>query len=180
MGESLIAKENPMNGEPEMTYTFRNLMQYFLERQRLVVLAMLDISPTLLTMDGAEIPPIDLVPYIELFEERQAHIQSPSELYRGIWKEDWEYRIHGIGCKLTHMRTREPIEWDSPNSKAFRFDWFWQHLIWRNEYESDDPYVARCSSWLKDVSEQHTHKMLSEKGTIELQTGGLCLLNPKG
>ena len=160
----------------EIVYAFQNLIVYFLERQRLVMLAMLDVSPVLLTMDGADILSIDLTPYIELFQEKHAHIQDPMDMYQGIWKRDWKYRLHGIGCKLTHIHTNEPLEWDAPNSHAFRFDWFWEHLMWRMEFEAQDPYVMKCSAYLRGFSKTEVKTILMESGVLIKRRDGLCLL----
>ncbi len=48
---------------------------------------------------------------------------------RGSWGE-WSYYIHGRGCRLVHARTREPIEWDSPDLQTFDPSWFAHWLEW--------------------------------------------------
>ncbi len=166
---------HPIN-HTHIIHTFQNLIVYFLERQRLVVLAILDIRPKLLLMEDADVPPIDLAPYIARVEEQEGKTQSPEALYQGFWKHDWAYRLHGIGCQLTHRTTREPLEWDAPNAKAFRFEWFWKHLLWRSQYESDDPFVAQSLTWITEKSSNQTEKLLVEKGIITQKFNGLSLL----
>lgn len=156
--------------------TFRNLIVYFLERQQLVVLAMLEVSPVLLEMENANIPSIELTPYIEVFKERQANIRDPEKFFRGIWKHDWEYRLHGIGCRLTHISTKEPLEWDAPNSETFRFDWFWEHLLWRIKNEQEDPYVKASIEWLNSFSEAEIYNLLKENMLLRTGVDGISIL----
>ena len=163
--------------QPDAIHTLRNLIAYFIERQRLVVLAMVELAPAFLTVDNPNRLPIDLAPYLDAFDARRAAMTDPDELHQGIWKHDWRYLIHGIGCKLTHIHTGEPVEWDAPDPLAFRFDWFWQHLAWRIDHEAGDPYVARCAPWWSPSRPQQVKAMLSEHGAIITQRDGTCVLS---
>lgn len=160
----------------EISYIFKNLISYFLERQRLVALALLDVAPILLQTEADNKLSIDLDPYIELFQDKQAKNQFPQEMYQGIWKETWKYRVHGIGCKLHNRRTNEPLEWDASNLLAFRFDWFWQHLVWRSGYEPQDPFVQQAQKWLVSLTEVEVKQVLLGQDIIQIQQDGLCLL----
>ena len=126
---------------------FQNLIAYYIQRQQLVVLAMLDLHPTALKMGGDTILGIDLDPYLEMYGAKQEFMKDTTLLSKGIWKQTWKYRIHGIGCQLTHWYTGEPIEWDAPDPNAFRFEWFYYHLEWRIEHEADDIYVGLYHNW---------------------------------
>jgi hypothetical protein len=67
----------------------RNLIAYFVERQRLVVLAMLDVHPFALKVGGSCVFNIDLAPYMTAYHDRES--TATSSLQRGIWKGQWEY-----------------------------------------------------------------------------------------
>jgi hypothetical protein len=50
----------------------------------------------------------------------------------GYWGEnnEWRYYLHGVGCRLIHTITGEPVDWDA--SDPYRFDpyWFVEWLSW--------------------------------------------------
>lgn len=120
-----------------------NLMAHFVLRQQLVVLAMLDLHPGALRQGQEHILGVELKPYLEAYRERRSKL-SPGESFQiGVWKNDWEHFVHGIGCKLTHIHTREPIEWDGPDPQAFDLHWFSHHLAWRTENERGEPFVQK-------------------------------------
>jgi hypothetical protein len=148
---------------------FQNLIVYYLERQKLVVLAMIDVQPLVLTMKGADIPAIDLQPYIDRVRHKDA---DGTRLYFGVWKNDWKYRLHGIGCELIHIQTKEPLEWDAPNSEKFRFEWFWEHLLWRSRYETDDPFVSKIIIWMKDKTWSDVFDILTNEKLIDTDIDG--------
>jgi hypothetical protein len=128
----------------ELADVLHNLIAYFVERQRLVGLALLELRPRFVSFGGQDrFSGIDIAPYLEAYYERESKLQKGKSSQTGIWKEDWEHWIHGLGCRLTNLRTREPIEWDAPDLKEFSPDWFENHLEWRLRKESNDPFVKR-------------------------------------
>lgn len=152
-----------------------NLIAYFIQRQRLVTLAMLDLHPLALRGGSDRILDVGVEPYIQAYRERQEELENVVSLQEGIWKSEWRYRVHGVGCKLVNIRTNEPIEWDAPNPDAFRFEWFWNHLLWRQKYESQDPYVR---AYLKeDVSEDFDleDKLVSDQLLVQQENGTYLL-----
>lgn len=59
----------------------------------------------------------------------------------GHWGQDneWEYVLHGIGCRLTHTITGECIDWDAPNLYRFDPNWFvGQWLAWFLQKNAED------------------------------------------
>ena len=54
---------------------------------------------------------------------------------RGIWRDDenneWQYFLHGGGCRLTNMKTGEPIDWDCPDLNSYDKYKFLHHLEWQ-------------------------------------------------
>lgn len=127
---------------------------YFVERQQLVVQAMLDMkldinaigkfgalgwAPSASSESGQK--PLDRFDK-ELANEHEREIYDIlkcSEEIRvprkGVWKDksghEWNYILHGGGCLLINPETQEPIDWDCPNPKAFDAFFFTAHLDWR-------------------------------------------------
>ncbi|MGB1286696.1 MAG: DUF6896 domain-containing protein [Aggregatilineales bacterium] len=99
------------------------LVTDFVDRQYIVVMAMLELRPDIMT-------PSRLTP-----EQRFAYRSDKSG--RGLWGEndEWAYRLHGIGCHLTHTVTDEIIGWDAGSSKQFDPSWFVDHLFWRLSHD---------------------------------------------
>src|SRR5690606_25287156 len=65
----------------------------------------------------------------------------------GRWRGEWDYRVNGMGILLTHTTTREPIEWDAPDTQRFDRFWFLNFVEWHLSHSADDEavYVVRNS-----------------------------------
>ncbi len=76
-----------------------------------------------------------IVPF-EVIREYRSHLvdsstrRSTNKAYlkatqMGFWGEsnEWEYMLHGGGCHVTNVATREVIGWDASNLR--RFDPYW-------------------------------------------------------
>lgn len=127
---------------------------YFVERQQLVVQAMLDMK-----LDINAIGKFGALGWassastgngqkpLERFEREPAN-EHEREIYdilkrseeirvprKGVWKDKsgqaWNYILHGGGCLLENPETQEPIDWDCPNPRAFDDFFFTRHLDWR-------------------------------------------------
>jgi len=108
------------------------IVRYFLERQKLVARAMLDIHPGPLRMAGRHILGIQIEPYYQRWLERiDTDENFHSNWQSGIWLDEWKHWAHGYGCRITNLKTGEPIEWDAPDLLAFDQYWFWNHVEWR-------------------------------------------------
>ena len=173
----------------EFLETVRNLVAYYVLRQQLVVLAMLDLN----TINLSKVGELNIVPYLKPFRERRrkrweamSNTPNAEEVPESlIWKGDWKHGVHGAGCLLVNLRTGEPIEWDGPDPNEFRIDWFMNNLIWRLKNESEDPYIKACNDWL---SSQQTNVdtvkkaifRLIEKGVLNLrQSSYSCVMVKK-
>ena len=177
----------PIGFTPDFLETICNLIHYFVLRQQLVVLAMVQHNPGVLsyTVD------LDLTPYRHAQRERflkrkQAIEEQKPRVYRPlpVWKHDWQCFAHGHGCRLTHLRTGERIEWDASDQSAFTIYWFLNHLEWRLKNELDDPYVYRCAEWLNANSADIEVVEKAINCLIELEilnVGGshVCRFNPE-
>lgn len=54
----------------------------------------------------------------------------------GKWQE-WEYYLHGRGCRLVHLETSERLEWDIGPLCRFDKSWFLRHLEWQASHQPD-------------------------------------------
>jgi uncharacterized protein DUF6896 len=133
----------------------RQAIVYYIERQQLVVQAMLDLKLdiNLIGKFGAlawsydesssenSLSQIDSL-LQHTFDEHQREILYARKYAiegkvsrKGVWKDrtgqEWSYQLHGGGCLLQNMLTQEPLDWDCPNPKAFDIFFFSRHLGWR-------------------------------------------------
>lgn len=69
--------------------------------------------------------------------------------YSAIWKKDWNYQVHGMGCKLTHILTGEPLEWDVDKMYSFDKYWFINWLQWRLLDGKEDETVAQMKEYVE-------------------------------
>jgi hypothetical protein len=92
-----------------------SLVKRFVERQQLVF----DIIK-------------ELRPYLVNTGTRRPDRVSLRKTTSGYWGIDheWEYFMHGGGCKLTHTVTHEVIEWDAPDLQRFDPYWFTNWVSW--------------------------------------------------
>jgi hypothetical protein len=99
------------------------LVEVFVERQELVFKAMKQLRPDIVARHENTYAPEMLA---QLTLEYRRHPQS------GYWGEsqEWEYFLHGGGCRLTHRTTGEVIEWDIGSLKRFDKSWFVNWLMW--------------------------------------------------
>ena len=58
----------------------------------------------------------------------------------GAWEQDdeWDYFLHGAGCKVTHKISGEVIQWDARALNHFDVRWFVEWLVWRIKNQPDD------------------------------------------
>src|SRR5690242_15998807 len=65
-------------------------------------------------------------PYWVGLSDRRSNKEYISATGHGHWGQDneWDYYLHGVGCKLTHKITGEVINWDASNLKHFDPYWF--------------------------------------------------------
>jgi len=154
-GKSLMTQDPITEDIQEI---MRNLVAYFVLRQQLVVLAVIELWPRSF-YQAIQVENIDIRPYqqdffakFQEYREKEDKKQEDSPQI-GIWKNDWRHFAHGIGCRLTHIQTGERLEWDAPNPKVFDQYWFINHLEWRLKNELYDPYVRQFSEWISNYSD---------------------------
>jgi hypothetical protein len=119
-----------------------NLIKRFVERQSVVLEAMRDLRPdTIMRLERRGSPKV----WAEL---RRAYAREPNI---GYWGEnnEWKYRIHGLGCHLTHTITGEVIGWDVGSLKRFDWHWFVDYLEWLLKTDDEDNNVKTIKSALQ-------------------------------
>jgi uncharacterized protein DUF6896 len=101
-----------------------SLIQQYINRQQLVSEVIHQLRPDLLMLSTqTEWTPQRL----ELLEQQQELVKSTPQ--KGQWGE-WHYFFHGGGCRLVHVLTSEPINWDLPDLNCFDKFWFLEYLEW--------------------------------------------------
>jgi hypothetical protein len=103
----------------------------FVKRQEIALKALSELRPVILRIAGKR----DFTDTQDGVTQEKADVPSI-----GYWgeKSEWEYFIHGLGIKLIHTTTREPIEWDGPDVNTFDQYWFLEHLEWLLEQGTDN------------------------------------------
>ncbi len=138
-------------------------IRYFIERQQLVVQAMLEMKLDInaigkfgalgwassASSEGRQKPldrfEFEKVPADEWGKEIYAVLKYAEEIKvprKGVWRDksgqEWNYILHGGGCSLINPETQEPIDWECPNPKAFDDFFFFIHLDWRLRQSNDE------------------------------------------
>jgi hypothetical protein len=109
-----------------------SLIERYVQRQSIVLDAMRDLRPDIILPLEA---PVDPQTRTVL---RRNYAQAPN---KGRWGEnqEWEYRLHGIGCHLIHTTTGEVIGWDVGSLKCFDWTWLVDYIAWMLEVEKNAP-----------------------------------------
>ena len=129
-----------------------NALAYFIERQKLVAQALVELGLDLnevaeyksaawssgsnLEGDNSHISSVrpENARMQKLFQmAKRASERNLSQ--SGIWRvnenNEWEYFLHGGGCRLTNRKTGEPIDWDCPDVNSYDKYKFLHHLEWQ-------------------------------------------------
>lgn len=124
---------------------FHVLVERFVQRQSLVLDAMKELRPDLVQWAQGKIM---MQEWIEAMQEGEQPAQ------KGYWgKEDeWEYFLHGLGCRLTHTVTQEPLEWDVGDLRTFDRFWFMHWLEWLLYQDTEIESVCVVKAWLETES----------------------------
>ena len=101
----------------------------FAKRQELVKQAILDLGITL----------------EELYNEGPLSWRNKNISQGGVWlrSPEWQYFLHGGGCRLSNPTTGEVIDWNSKNKFVINIDphIFVEHLNWRLKRENSLPHI---------------------------------------
>src|SRR5205807_4857911 len=73
------------------------LVREFVRRQQLARELLQEVRPDIAAGPGQGVP--------------RPGKKYVSRTQRGVWRQEWNYFIHGSGCRLVNIATLEPIEW---------------------------------------------------------------------
>ena len=146
---------------------FKNLVKqqlldaisYYIERQKIVAQALTDLGFDINTdWDQND---------KTTWKETKAWLDHAGQIPQtGIWidkdNNEWEYFIHGQGCRLINTRTREPIEWDAPNQARFTPDFFHENLFWQFKAEKRYDKIGAMHVWLKRTIDELIDELIRE------------------
>jgi len=130
------------------------LIKYYIERRRYtVIMALLEMRPDLIITENLQ----DVFPLSELEDKVKEFIEKYNKgevHFSGYWNKDWLYKLHGSGCELKHVLTREFFDWDISDPLIFSKAEFQQHLEWRCLHNKDDKRLLFYLEWIKqnDIS----------------------------
>lgn len=143
---------------------------HFIERQHLVAQAMLDMG-----LDLEEVGKYGAIAWfstggtrLDEFDRLFRSLSSPSEREMvdvgrraearnlsstGTWKDhngyEWDYFLHGGGCRLTNTRTGESVDWDCPNVRSFDPFSFIRHLEWQLSSPNRKDKLIHTQDWVQ-------------------------------
>jgi hypothetical protein len=123
-------------------------LSHYLGRQSLVVAAVIE--------QGVE--PADLVKGIGGWRGKTVQI--------GQWGSEWHFFFHGGGCRLTHQRTKEPIDWNGPDPNSIDPFFFITHLDWRLEQGHELPLLRQIADRNNPLKVFNLIKELVEDGIV--------------
>jgi len=134
----------------------REALAYFIERQKLVAQAMIELGLDLDEVGEfgafawASNPEAEKLSAQDKITQEIAKANDPrtrkmlqlalraSERtlpQSGVWRNgensEWRYFLHGSGCRLTNIQTGEPIDWDCPDVNKYDKWKFMFHLMWQ-------------------------------------------------
>ncbi len=138
----------------ELNLEQQKMIEYiklFLNRKQLVIQALLDIAPGILTSTGL----IKREDVPRKPRTRKSDVGSWGE------NEEWEYFRHGLGCLLIHTVTKERIEWDASNESTFDRYWFSNWLYWysRNDIQGKTEAIADLP---KDAFRNYVFELITQ------------------
>lgn len=115
------------------------LIRRFIARQQLVFDALMDLRPHFVMFAGRH----------ELTDEEGRQLSQLRLKYsrevpqKGYWgaNNEWEYFVHGGGCRLVHTVTKEPIEWDASDIRRFDKFWLVNYLEWLFQQQTEDEWI---------------------------------------
>jgi hypothetical protein len=104
-----------------------SLIKLFVERQSIVLEAIRDLRPDWIIRAEGRISKEFSKSEWQKFVLKYA--RSPQ---LGFWGKDneWEYFLHGIGCRMKHTTTGEPLDWDLGSLQTFHKWTFFYYVQW--------------------------------------------------
>ena len=155
---------------------------YFIERQKLVAQAMIDMGldleevgeyGSLVWSSNENVADAQLLEDDALEDEQLRKIFAIAKRARarrlpqkGIWKDknndEWKYFLHGGGCLLTNVHTGERINWNCPNVLAFDLWFFLDHLEWQLKSPDRKDKFQNTRYWIQTLAGTLISEMIEE------------------
>jgi hypothetical protein len=136
------------------------LIERFVDRQALAAQTMQALRPDKILKASPA------VPIEEIYRAHEKYSGTPTI---GVI-EEWHYAFHGLGCRLIHRETKEPIEWDAPDLQRFDRYWFENWVTWLLSQSNSDKDVAIIKSSMVKMQLREfidrTFQNLEAKGDI--------------
>jgi hypothetical protein len=111
-----------------MTAIVEIWIQAYIDRQQIVYRALSHLRPDLLMIAEAQSREKKL-------EGLRLMVNYKNVPSSGTWIDleggDWDYFVHGLGCRLISLVDGEPLEWDAPDVNSFDDEWFLNWAKWR-------------------------------------------------
>ena len=147
----------------------KRLVHHYLHRRReTVIVALVEMRPDLLRQENVE-QLFDLPDLDQRIANFVSRYNRGEVAFRGIWRDVWDYRLHGIGCEMRHRQTGEYLDWDINNPNTFYTSEMDNHLQWRMTHQPDDPDISRYMQWVERLHGDFDQllALLAESGAIE-------------
>ncbi len=172
----------------------KEALTYFIERQKLVAQAMTEMGLDLneVAQYGAlawvsTLPPDKngkVVKSVDAYseyensdnEERQKWYQVAKRASErnlpqtGIWHDseqnEWEYTLHGGGCRLVNTKTGEPINWDPPDVNSYDTFKFMYNLKWQISFPERATKLSTISFLVTKTIEPFLKEIQGENFSI--------------
>lgn len=163
-----------MNQEKEKVLVQQEIYRaitHFIERQQLVAQAMRDLGLDLEEVGRwgaaawASSQGKDKKPKFNLAENASDEMRELFDVAKraearrlsqsGVWGDmgEWEYFLHGNGCRLHNVHSEEVIDWNCPNVLAFNPHFFLEHLRWRLESHYREDELQYTEGWIQQHPE---------------------------
>ena len=130
--------------------TYRLIHDFISRRMETVVRALFELRPDLfLNDDYFKLKIKKESSLIKRARLVQWKIRNGTYLWNGIWRKNWHYRLHGEGCKLTHLKTYEQHDWDISNPDIFFTGQILSYLNWMSSISENNVDLTTYLTWTK-------------------------------
>lgn len=168
----------------------KEALAYFIGRQKLVAQAMTEMGLDLDEVAkygslawASNLPPDETGKVVKSVEDFEKHAESENAEAQkffqiaqrvsernlsqdGIWRDseqnEWRYFLHGGGCRLTNIKTREPIDWDCPDVNSYDRWKFMFHLQWQLLSQERAGKLVSANLWVRHSLEPLMEEIINE------------------
>jgi hypothetical protein len=153
-----------------------SLIKRFIGRQAVVLEAIRDLRPDWIIRAEGRISKEFNKSGWQKFVLKYA--RSP-QLGRWGTNNEWEYFLHGVGCRMKHTITGELLDWNLGSLREFHKWVFIYYVQWSIE-EAEDKDVLVIQLKLKDEAESKTLEKMLIEALNQLTDAGIVKPNEWG